>query len=786
MTRPQISDPKPATIDLRTIPLGLAAWLGSIAGLLMGDDQRWWFIGAEVLAGGVILVAGVCIDIIARARWILLATVMVLLAATGLASLRQAAMYDHLLATAAAAKGIVTVEARLTSDSVSYPAKGFLPERTVTPAQIHKVEYRDLQARGRVPAQLSATGELGEQLRDLPAGTTVRVTARAAPAKQGKHSVAILNLRMPAEQLSGPTGFYLVSNHVRHALHASVRWATTEQAGLVPSLVVGDISQLQQATKDDFQTTGLTHLTAVSGTNLTLMLAFLIPLAKRLGARRYWLTGLSVGAVIAFVLICRSEPSVVRAAAMGLVALSATGLAADRRRGLRHLGTAVLTLTLVNPWLAINWGFALSVVASAAILWWGTNWQQVLGQWLPSGLAEALAIPLAAQLATQPIVTNLSGSISAVGVVANALTGAFVGPVTVLGLTAGLIGSIWSPLSYPIGWLAGWCIQPVLSIAHFLAALPAASWKWRSDPISLLVLSVGCLLIGALMPWLLAKSWTTTLLVLVLIVGSLVAPKQPGWPGQWLIATCDVGQGDARVLRTGPRSAVLVDTGPEAKPTLDCLHSLSIDHLNAVVITHIHADHSGGLEGVLRAYPATTVITGPATNLTSSSGHGPILITRPGDRFQVGWLTWQTLAADPLPFTPAAGQAESSIENDTGVAGLANVNGLRIVLAGDREPAGQQAMLGAATDLRAEILAMPHHGSSRQASEFFKATGARIAVISVGRGNSYGHPSFSAIRLAESAGMRVYRTDHDGGIAIGKGANGLTVTTQNRKSSTTR
>ena len=771
------TDVQQPTIDLRTLPLGLAAWLGSIAGLLLKlSELGWLMVAASAMTTLVALT-------FRRGRRILIATGLVFVFAGGLACGRQLVMAQSLVGKAAASKGIVDVEVRINSDPVSYAAKGFLPARVMVPAEARHVEYRGLQSEGRTPVQLTASGDLGEQLRQLPAGSIVRLTARASPAKPGKQSAALLTVSSMPVLVRGPTGFYRVSNHVRHALHDSMRWASAEQAGLVPSLVVGDVSRLSQTTKDDFQTTGLTHLTAVSGTNLTLMLAFLLPLAKRIGLRRYALTATAVGAVVAFVLICRSEPSVVRAAAMGLVALSATGLAADRRRGLRHLGTAVLLLTLGSPWLAVNWGFALSVVASAAILWWGTNWQQMLRQWLPGCLAEALAIPLAAQLATQPIVTNLSGSISAVGVIANALTGAFVGPVTVLGLTAGLLGSIWPPLSYPVGYLAGWCIQPVLSIAHFLAGLPAASWKWPSDPKSLLTLTIACLVIGCLLPWLLAKSWTTILLVLALIIGSLVAPRQPGWPGEWLVVTCDVGQGDARVLRTGPHSAVLVDTGPEAKPTLDCLTSLEVRELNAVVITHIHGDHVGGLAGVLQKFPATTVITGPATPRRINSGSGPTLITHPGDRFQVGWLAWQTIAADPIPGnTGPTDMGESSIENDTGVAGVATVNGVRVLLAGDREPAGQLAILDSRADIRSEILAMPHHGSSRQVPEFFDRSGAKIVTISTGKGNSYGHPSATAIRLAEASGMRVYRTDQDGSIAIGKAPHGLTVTTQNQRS----
>ena len=122
---------------------------------------------------------------------------------------------------------------------------------------------------------------------------------------------------------------------------------------------------------------------------------------------------------------------------MGLIGLAATGVATDKNRGLRALGGAVMALCLIDPWLSLSWGFALSVSASASILVLASGWQIKLRKWLPGPLAEAIAIPLAAQLGTQPLVTCISGEISFVGLFANALSGPFVGMVTVLGLVAG-------------------------------------------------------------------------------------------------------------------------------------------------------------------------------------------------------------------------------------------------------------------------------------------------------------------------------------------------------------
>jgi competence protein ComEC len=185
-------------------------------------------------------------------------------------------------------------------------------------------------------------------------------------------------------------------------------------------LVDGDDAGMPPALEQDFRTTGLTHLTAVSGTNLTLVVGFVLLLARSLGARRHWLTLVGLLGIVGFVLLARTEPSVLRAAAMGVVGLFALGTD-GRRRGLRALGVAVTGLLLVAPDLAVSQGFALSVLATAGIVLIGPPVQDALRRWLPAPVAAAVAVPFAAQLACTPVIAGLSGSVSLVAVLANLL-----------------------------------------------------------------------------------------------------------------------------------------------------------------------------------------------------------------------------------------------------------------------------------------------------------------------------------------------------------------------------
>ncbi len=178
----------------------------------------------------------------------------------------------------------------------------------------------------------------------------------------------------------------------------------------------------------------------------------------------------------------------VRAAAMGTVALVGMG-SNGRERGSRRLGVAVLGLLLVVPDLAISAGFALSVLATGGILFLAPAWRDALMTWLPRWVAEAVSVPLAAQVACTPVVTALSGQISLVAVLANLLAAPAIAPATVLGLAGGLVGLVWTPLGQVVAAPAAWSVGWIVVVAQRGAALPTASitggpgrWRWWSSP----------------------------------------------------------------------------------------------------------------------------------------------------------------------------------------------------------------------------------------------------------------------------------------------------------------
>lgn len=759
--RSSTSDHAPPPLDLRLALPALAAWAGAAAGVTGGR-----IAGLGLGVGFIALAVG-----LRRRAWTVAGVAAALLGACMVATGWVLVLQSSTPAVWARAGALVEVRAKVSSDARLWAASPTRPEAGVLSVMITQVTAHGQGWSGRLPAELRASGEATELL-DQPVGAEITFLALAREPKSGDRSVATLALRNDVQVVSEPGFFAALANRFRAGLRDAMAHSPPQQAGLVPSLVVGDVTAMPEQVKDDFVTTGLTHLTAVSGTNLTLMLAFSLGLARRLGVRGWWLRGSGVLVAIAFIVVCRAEPSVLRAAAMGLVALAATGLARDRARGLRALGLAVLVLVLIDPWLAKSWGFALSVCASAGILWWGSPWQTTLRGWMPGWLAESLAIPLAAQLATQPLVTILSGEVSAVGVAANVAAGPFVGPVTILGLAAALVSLVSPPVAAALGWLAGWCAQPILLIAQFGAAAPAASWRWPPTPVGVVVLAAACLLIAQIvLPRVLPRRWASLLLAALLVAGAFRQPPQPGWPGDWAVIACDVGQGGAQLIRAGPHAAVLVDTGPDPKALSSCLRSAGVRDISLLVITHPHSDHIGGLPAIAGRMPVGMVLTGPeaagaSANPGWAAGLPAPVGTRPGDVVQVAAVRWTTLAAGSVAGGLPTEGPDNAQENDAGVVGRLEVGGLRVLVTGDLEVAGQQALLTSGADLRADVLVVPHHGSPRQDEAFLTAVGAKVALIQVGEDNDYGHPAASTLRMLSTSAAAVFRTDQQGALAV--------------------
>lgn len=761
--RDEGGQPGVAGQDWRLVPLAAAAWGASWIATAGWRPDPGPLLAMVVGLGLIALVA-------LRLGRMWTCMVVVVFTVTGLTSGVQAwQRHGSSVAAFAEAGAAGTVRIRILAEPQQ--ASGAVVAR----AQLVWVEARGRRVEAAVPVVVLASGRNGTALGASVPGAEYLARVRMGEPRPDDSAAAVLSLRELLDMVRAPHPLTAGATAMRQGLREAVAHSPPRQAALVPSLVVGDTSGVNDEMRDQFQATGLTHLMAVSGANLTLMLGVVLAAVRAAGLRGWWVRGAAVGGVAAFVLVCGQEPSVLRATAMGLVALAAVGVGTGGR-SLRALSLAILALTWLDPWLARSAGFALSVTACAGIVLLGPHLVRALTRWAPRWAAEAIAVPLAAQLATQPIVTGISDQVSVVGVITNALAGPFVGPTTVLGLAAALL--CWVPaLAAGPGWLAGWCAQPILWLAEGGAALPSAAWEWEASTGGVVVVMLAVTALAMLLPGLLRTPLGAASVVTVLVAACLVRPSPLGWPGEWGAVFCDVGQGDATVFAAQAGAAVLVDAGPDPRGTVACLSALGVTRVPLLVLTHWHADHTGGAREVIRRFRPEQILTRagvqPPWLLSVSREVGAeVRSARPGEQLSVGDVVWRTVSAwERAAGLEPEGEGEGSAENDASVVGIVAVRGLRVLVAGDVEPAGQSVALRSAADhgiaMQVHVLKLPHHGSARQEPRFFAATGAALAVASSGEDNDHGHPAQATVRLAAEQGMELARTDQDGSVAVG-------------------
>ncbi|HEV2087244.1 MAG TPA: MBL fold metallo-hydrolase [Cryptosporangiaceae bacterium] len=232
---------------------------------------------------------------------------------------------------------------------------------------------------------------------------------------------------------------------------------------------------------------------------------------------------------------------------------------------------------------------------------------------------------------------------------------------------------------------------------------------------------------------------------------------------------CDVGQGDAFVLRAGPGAAVVVDAGPDPAAVDGCLTRLGVEDVPLMIASHLHADHIGGLAGVLRGRRVGAIGLGPfaepaagRARVEQAAGAAgvPVAALTVGQQYQLGDTRLRVLA----PSTVFRGTR--SDPNNNSLVLRAEVVGVSILLAGDVEQEAERALLDSGEVLAADVLKVPHHGSAQCERQFLDAVDPRVALVGVGARNDYGHPNPGVLDHLRRGGARVLRTDRDGDIAV--------------------
>ncbi|MCA1839081.1 MAG: ComEC/Rec2 family competence protein [Actinobacteria bacterium] len=564
-----------------------------------------------------------------------------------------------------------------------------------------------------------------------------------------------------------------------------------DRGPLLLGLVFGDTRQMQAKTLEDFRTSGLSHLVAVSGANLAMVLAALVILMRLTRVPRRVQMGACLAAVGCFTYVTGAEPSVLRASVMAIIGLTAV-LAGRRSDAMHSLAIACIVLLAVDPSMLWSIGFQLSFIATAGILLISRPLADRLAR-LPKVLAEALAVSISAQAAVMPLLAFHFGQVSTYALPANTLAFPLVAPATVLGLLAATFGSIFRPISKPMVQIAGWFVSPLVAISHTFAHMPSSNLAVRSNSLSALVVGYLVFIAGCL--WIMgrrrAARWPVAIAISTFALSAFI-PVASATPPQGLRVTFfDIGQGDAALVQ-GPQGArILVDGGPEGAATMAKLAARGVDRLDLVVFSHGHHDHVNGLVEVSKRIPIGLTlhpgVAGPAVSALGPAAH--LKSAAVGDRFAVGELDVEVLGPSPASRQLASDAAQSG--NGEGVylndASLVVRIGWRsgcALFVGDIQEEGQERLVDEYPDrIHCAILKAPHHGSSHLSQLFINAVGAESVSVSVGH-NNYGLPSASALKMFESSGASVMRTDRlgdtvveldDSGHARGRDADSPTV-----------
>jgi competence protein ComEC len=576
------------------------------------------------------------------------------------------------------------------------------------------------------------------------------------------------------------------------------RGMPSREAELARGFVIGEDEGIDAATKEDFRRAGLSHLLAVSGQNVTLLALLAMPLMAALGIplreRLVWVLGL----IVVYVPLAGAGPSIQRAGVMGAVGVVAT-LAGRRASRLYALLLALGVTLAIDPGVATDIGWQLSFAAVTGIFLLAAPLRAAIAARIGRGawrgaLGEGAAVTIAATLATAPLIAFHFETLSITTLAANLLALPAVAPAMWLGMASAAAAQVPGLPAEALNWLnalllgyiaqvAAWCGRP--SWAEVQVRLSGA--ELAGTYLALAAATVAAIRLARHRRLAALKTpadgpithvrrgisahrrlrWTGVALGLAVVALGL------GWAGTdrgashppvsgLRIEVLDIGQGDAILLQPASAPALLVDGGPPGDDLAGKLEAAGVKRLGAVVVTHDESDHAGGVEELLGHFPVSRFVyarvgrhlleearVAGTEPVQAAAGSG---LRSGGLRLEVLWPP-QELLAEPVP---------GADPNQLALVLLARWHGFTMLLTADAEAEAVPIDPGPV-----DVLKVAHHGSDDAGlGALLDRTRPSLAVISVGAGNSYGHPTAATLATLAAHGVRTLRTDRDGTVEI--------------------
>jgi competence protein ComEC len=549
----------------------------------------------------------------------------------------------------------------------------------------------------------------------------------------------------------------------------------SREAELARGFVLGDDEQIDEATKEDFRRSGLSHLLAVSGENVTLLALLAMPVLGLLGIplreRMLWVLGL----IAVYVPVAGAGPSIQRAGVMGAVGVLAV-LGGRRASRLYALAVAAIVTLAVDPSVAGDIGWQLSFAAVLGILLLATPLRRAVVGRLGAGpwrraLAEGLAVTVAATLATAPLIAFHFETLSTTTLIANVAAMPAVAPAMWLGMCSAALAQVPGLPLAPLNELNALLLAYVAQVASWCAAPSWAELHVQLDGLGLAVTYLAMGVCGLLGVYLARLRLLRPVLGGLMAVAAVVLGLLAAWPGGGQAAAplaglrvdvLDVGQGDSILLQPADAPAILVDGGPPEDDLVGKLGEVGVRQLGAAVITHDQSDHAAGVEELFGRVAIGRLIYGRLDRRTlaeaQAAGIEPERVAA-GQELRSGALRLRVLWP---PRELLAGVAPGADPNQLALVMEARWRDFTMLLTADAEAESVPLDSGPV-----DVLKVAHHGSEDAGlGSLLDRIHPQLAVISVGDDNPYGHPTENTLATLAEHHVPTLRTDEQGDVVI--------------------